>query len=110
MICLSVLLGCSPEENARGNGIKEVDMVAKQFEFTPTEIKVKKGDTVKLKMRAVDVVHGFALPEFGVNEVLPPDEIVEVEFLADIKGEFPYQCSVFCGEGEENMKGKLIVE
>ena len=32
------------------------------------------------------------------------------EFIADKKGEFEMFCSVYCGQGHGQMKGKLIVK
>lgn len=90
--------------------IKEFDITAKQFEFAPSTITVKKGDTVKLHIESLDVTHGFNLPEFGVNENLAPGKTADVEFVADKTGTFTFSCSVYCGSGHGGMKGQLIVE
>ncbi len=58
----------------------------------------------------MDVDHGFAIPEFKVNETLVSGKETVVEFTPDKKGEFAFFCSVVCGEGHRDMKGKLIVE
>jgi heme/copper-type cytochrome/quinol oxidase subunit 2 len=90
--------------------IREIEVTAKQFEFSPNPIRVKLGENVRLKITSIDVTHGFSLPEFGINETLNPNETVSVEFQATKKGEFPFTCSVFCGSGHTGMKGTLIVE
>ncbi len=89
---------------------KEFDMTARQWEFTPSTIRVKEGDRVKLNIKSMDVTHGFAISEFGVNERLEPGKTTTVEFTADKKGEYIFFCSVPCGAGHRDMKGKLIVE
>ena len=71
---------------------------------------MKLGDKVRLKVKSIDVDHGLAIPEFGVNLILKPNELQTVEFVADKKGEFPFFCSVYCGVGHGGMRGKLIVE
>jgi nitrosocyanin len=92
------------------SSVKEFNVVAKKWDFEPSEIKVNKGDTVKLKIESIDVTHGISLPAFKVNENLMSGETVEIEFTADKTGEFPFFCSVFCGSGHGKMKGTLIVE
>jgi cytochrome c oxidase subunit II len=90
--------------------VKEFTMIAKQWEFDPGVIRVNKGDTVRLFVKSIDVAHGFALPDFGVNERLNPEQTVEVEFVADKTGTFTFFCSVQCGSGHSHMNGQLIVE
>ena len=92
------------------SNVVEIDMVAKQWDFTPSTITVNEGDKVKLNIRSVDVTHGFAIFEFGVNERLTPGETTTVEFVADKAGEYTFSCSVPCGSGHGGMRGKLIVE
>ena len=90
--------------------VKEFKMTAKKWEFVPDTITVNEGDTVKLEIESIDVTHGFGLSAFGINENLKSGETVEVEFVADKKGEFTFICSVFCGSGHGAMKGTLVVE
>ena len=90
--------------------VKEFTMTAKQWEFEPSEITVNKGDTVKLHITSEDVKHGFGLPEFGINVDLEPGETVDVEFVADETGTFPFACTVVCGSGHIGMEGQVIVE
>ena len=92
------------------DGVKEFKMTAKQFTFTPDIIEVNKGDKVRLVVTSADVPHGFSIPEYGINERLDPGKPVTIEFTADKEGTFTAFCSVFCGSGHSNMKGKLIVK
>ena len=90
--------------------IKEINVVAKQFSFTPDTIIVNKGDKVKLILTSEDVEHGFAISEYGINEKFSKENSALVEFTADKAGEFEIRCSVVCGSGHSGMKGKLIVQ
>lgn len=92
------------------SGVKEFDMTARQWAFEPSIIRVKEGDRVRLNIKNEDVTHGFAIFEFNVNERLQPGKTTIVEFTADKKGEYTFFCSVQCGQGHRDMKGKLIVE
>jgi cytochrome c oxidase subunit 2 len=101
----------SPTKATLGSSqVMEFKMTAKQFAFDPAVINVKLGDKVRITIKSLDVIHGFALPEFGINQTLEPGKETIVEFTADKKGEFPFHCSVICGQGHTEMVGKLIVE
>ncbi len=89
---------------------KEFSMTAKNWEFEPSQINVDKGDMVKLKIKSIDVKHGFSIPEFNINADLNPGEETIVEFKADKLGTFTFSCSVYCGSGHKDMKGTLIVK
>ena len=91
-------------------GVKEFTMTAFQFGFDPATITVKQGDTVRIKVTSTDVVHSLVIPEYGIDERLPPSEEHVVEFVADKAGEFPFRCGVYCGEEHREMVGKVIVE
>jgi cytochrome c oxidase subunit II len=91
-------------------GVSEFELTAVKYNFTPSVIKVKKGDRVKLVITAGDREHGFKLAAFHIDQRLPKGEAVIVEFTADRTGAFPFQCSVFCGFGHKKMTGQLLVE
>lgn len=106
----SVMPSENPTKVMMESAVKEFTMTAKQWTFDPAVITVKQGDIVKLKIKSIDVVHGFALVDFDVKVNLTPNKEEIVEFVADKKGEFTYFCSVVCGQGHKEMIGKLIVE
>ncbi len=88
---------------------KEFNILAKQWQFSPGEIEVNKGDKVILNIKSIDVTHGVAIPNFGINEVLSPGKEVRIEFIADKEGTFYFSCSVSCGAGHSGMRGKIVV-
>ena len=89
--------------------VKEFKITAKQFAFTPDTIEVNKGDKVRLIVTSLDVPHGIAIKEYDINERLEVGKPTTIEFTADKQGTFTTYCSVFCGAGHSNMKGKIIV-
>lgn len=95
---------------ASTNNIKEFVITAKQFAYSPLEIKVKQGDNVRFRITSMDVTHGFAIPEYNINSKLDPNVETIVNFVADKKGTFTFFCNIPCGEGHKDMKGTLIVE
>ena len=86
-----------------------VQLTAEQFKFTPERIIVKKGENVRLKLTSKDVTHGIAIEAYGIDEEIEPDQTSTVEFTANEAGQFGFHCSVYCGEGHEDMTGTLIV-
>ena len=87
-----------------------INITARQWNYTPSEIRVKEGQTVIFRIKSIDVPHGFVIEEYRINAFLTPGETVDVKFTANQVGEFQYFCNVFCGTGHPNHKGKLIVE
>lgn len=94
--------------------VKVFKIVAKSFEFAPSEIRVKMGDKVRLEVSSADTGagsgHGIAIPAFNVNVKVDVGKSGVAEFIADKKGSYPFFCNVFCGSGHKEMKGTLIVE
>ena len=89
---------------------KQFDITAMKWKFEPSTIEVNQGDVVILKVKSVDVDHGFALSNFGVSESLEAGKEVSIQFTADKKGNFTFFCDVFCGTGHADMKGMLVVK
>lgn len=86
--------------------VENIKVEAKDFEFDKKEIRVKKGDKVKITLHSDDGGHGFAIPAYNVD--IQGNK--SAEFTADKAGTFEYHCSIVCGSGHSQMTGKLIVE
>jgi cytochrome c oxidase subunit 2 len=84
--------------------------MARQFAYEPDLLEVGYGEKVMLTVTSIDVGHGFALPDFGINTKVPPEESVTVIFTADKRGEFRFFNPVYSGSGWRNMTGKMIVK
>jgi heme/copper-type cytochrome/quinol oxidase subunit 2 len=77
----------------------------------PSEVKVKQGEKVTLRITTFDVLHGFGLEDYGIgSEQIYPGKVTEITFMADKAGRFPYECTIECGERHDDMVGELIVE
>lgn len=77
--------------------------------YSLKEIRVKKGDTVRVMATNTKGMHDFVIDEFGVKKELPMNEAVTIEFTANKTGEFIYYCSK-PGHRDKGQWGKLIVE
>ena len=78
--------------------------------FEPDVIHVKKGEPVTLEISSADVTHGFACPDLGIDVTVVPRNPVAIPVSLNAAGEHAFFCSVFCGEGHENMLGRIVVE
>lgn len=77
--------------------------------FSVKEIRVKKGDRVRVTVTNTKGMHDFVIDEFGVKEETPLNEKTVIEFVADKAGTFEYYCSK-PGHRAKGQWGKLIVE
>ena len=91
------------------DGVREINVVASQFDFGPEVITVRQREEVRLLLTTDDVTHGIGLSEFGINARIAAGETTVVTFVADAAGEFTFFCSVPCGAGHGSMTGQLVV-
>jgi len=89
--------------------INTIEVSGSNFKFDPSEILVKKGDTVRIVFTNSDGMHDFVIDEFDARtKVLKDGESETIEFVADQAGKFEYYCSV--GQHRQmGMVGNLIV-
>ena len=91
------------------NGVRVVEVQARQFEFEPERIVVEEGEEIRLLVTSEDVPHGIMIMELDINENLPTNETVAVEFTAPEPGNYHFHCSIYCGPGHDRMHGDLTV-
>ncbi len=77
--------------------------------FSLKEMRVKKGDLVRIHATNTKGMHDFVIDEFGIKKELPMNEEVTFEFTADKAGEFIFYCSK-PGHKAKGQWGTLIVE
>jgi nitrosocyanin len=77
--------------------------------FSPSTLVVHKGDAVKIKIinnvKSEPPNHGFAIPDFKVEEVVNRGETKTVEFTADKAGVFDIKCQLH----PAHVHGQLVV-
>jgi cytochrome c oxidase subunit II len=83
---------------------------AKKYEFSPGEIRLKKGEAVIFELHTADRKHGFLIPDFNIHADIPQGETVRVRWVPPRAGKFAFECNIFCGSGHEDMSGTIIVE
>lgn len=95
---------------AENNAEKVIKITAKKFEYSPNEIRIKKGVPVILELTSLDRVHGFNCPDLGVRADIFPDKISRVRIVPEKAGTYEFHCDIFCGDGHEGMSGTIVVE
>jgi cytochrome c oxidase subunit 2 len=93
-----------------GQEPRVIAISAKRFEFTPSQITIKRGETVTLRVTAEDRDHGLFQKELGLDLTLSPDQIAEATITPQTAGRFIAICDNFCGSGHGNMKMVILVE
>ncbi len=85
--------------------VRELTVVAKKNEwrFAPDEFEVNQGDTIVMTaINEDDYDHGIAIEAVGVSQRMPANSTVTFTFKVTKAGDYPFYCSVPCGEGEVN--------
>lgn len=106
---VAVGLGRGLPATAHQTQTREFEIDASQFHYSPSIIRVNKGDLVVIKFRATDVSHGMSVDGYGVEVHANPGSTRTLEFVADRAGKYQFRCSVTCGSLHPFMIGWLVV-
>lgn len=90
--------------------VREIDLEASRFDWQPEVIHVNRGDQVVFNITSADVVHGFYLDGYQVNQTILPGRTTRVSLTADRAGKFRFRCSYTCGNLHPFVIGELVVE
>lgn len=82
---------------------------ARQFAYSPSELKVNAGDTVTIQLVSADVVHGVYLDGYDISVQADPGRSASLTFVADKPGSFRFRCNLTCGAMHPFMIGRLTV-
>jgi cytochrome c oxidase subunit II len=96
-----------------------VDVTAQQFawsfkypgggDVTSTELRLPLNKSTELKLRSLDVIHSFWVPQFGQKQDAVPGITTHLKITPDKLGTFPVICTELCGLGHALMRSKAIV-
>ena len=113
LLAFGAVAGSRADEQQRHEkSDRVINVVAERFTFVPSQIKLKQGEVVELRIRSLDTNHGFRIRDAGINVIVPKrgKGDARVLFRAQEKGEFPFECSKACGAGHTIMRGRIVVE
>jgi cytochrome c oxidase subunit 2 len=112
LLTLAIVIGVVVAEGAgRAQDARVIDIAAERFAFTPSEIRVKAGTPLEIRLQSDDTAHGFHIVGTDVDIELPKRGrgVATVNFQPRA-GRYTFECSRICGAGHEFMRGVLIAE
>jgi len=102
------------ERVKRAGTVVDIYATLMRSHFTPGEILVNEGDTVRIHLTNIETTenatHTFTVPAYNIQATLDPGEVVNVEFKADRVGSFAFYCAQFCSALHMEMYGWLLVK
>lgn len=97
-VCLACLGSAAAQEPGR-----TIEIHIHRYEFSPSEITVKQGETVRLKLISDHVPHSLLIKELDINQTVTKGKPAEVTLTPKQAGDFHGQCGRFCGSGHGTM-------
>jgi cytochrome c oxidase subunit II len=86
-----------------------IEIKAKKFEFSPSEITLKKGEPVILRLTTADRTHGFLIKPLKIDADIVPGKATDIAVTPEQAGDYTIICDHYCGIGHGNMKVKVSV-
>ncbi|GGH11065.1 cytochrome c oxidase subunit II [Silvibacterium dinghuense] len=95
---------------AAGNplGIDPADEAGRD-DFVSSVLMVPAGREVDLRIRSLDVIHGFFVPAMRLKQNAVPGMLLHVHFTPAVVGTYPILCTQVCGVGHARMQALLRV-
>ena len=85
------------------DGPRRIEITAKRFSYSPSDVTVKKGEPVVLVFHSLDVAHGIKFKELNLQTEIHKDSDGVLSFTPTQTGDFIGHCSHFCGAGHGSM-------
>jgi len=110
-LALALLFLIGRASGGRADGVpRAVEITARRFEFVPSTITLRKGETVTLVVKSEDVIHGLFSRDLKIDTDIDPDKAQELTVTPLKAGKFVAICHHFCGAQHGNMKLTVVVE
>ena len=88
---------------------KVIEITAKKYDFSPSQITLKKGEPVILRLLSADRVHGFMSRPLKIDTDITPGKAKDIAVTPATAGDFTVICDHYCGTCHGNMKMKVAV-
>ena len=88
-----------------------IEITAERFQFWPSEVVVREGEEVELRLRSDDTIHGFRILGSGTNLQVPKrgHGYATTRFTGNRPGRYTFECNRLCGAGHDFMRGVIVV-
>ncbi len=103
----------------RDQNLLSVDVTGQQYEWTfkypdagvtTKELHVPVDRQIDFKMRSLDVIHSFWVPQWRIKKDAVPGITTQAIVTPDKKGDYTLVCTELCGWGHATMRAKVVVE
>ncbi|HKY74089.1 MAG TPA: cupredoxin domain-containing protein [Patescibacteria group bacterium] len=99
----------NPSPTAKQENIIAVSLETGSYYYKPDVIRAKKGQTVRIELKSVSMMHNFVIDELGVAmPITKSGDTSTVEFVASKTGTFEFYCSV-ANHRKMGQVGTLVV-
>jgi cytochrome c oxidase subunit II len=86
-----------------------IEITAERFSFNPSEIRVKAGTPLEIRLTSEDTMHGFHILGTDIDLELPKrGRGVAAVTFEPTAGRYTFECSRLCGAGHAFMRGVII--
>jgi cytochrome c oxidase subunit II len=86
---------------------ESLDVTASKQGYRPATLRLRKGETVRLRLKTSDEEHCFAIDALRLEKRIQPGRVTAFELTPDKAGDYPIYC---CLEPDNDaMRGRLIV-
>jgi cytochrome c oxidase subunit 2 len=86
-----------------------IEIAAERFSFNPSEIRVKAGTPLEIRLTSEDTMHGFHILGTDIDLELPKrGRGVATAMFQPAVGRYTFECSRLCGAGHSFMRGVII--
>ena len=94
--------------NANPLGIDPTDTHGRD-DFVTSRLVLPVNREVDLTLRALDVIHGFAIPQMRIKQNAVPGQATHIHFTPEVPGDYAILCTQVCGMGHYRMLATLRV-
>ena len=105
---------------AREPDIMNIDVYSQQFawnftypddnKFSRGELHVPVDQQIAFRMHALDVIHSFWVPEWGIKKDNVPGITTQAVVTPNKEGTYQLVCTELCGFGHTTMRAEVVVE
>ena len=74
------------------------------------DLHIPIGQSVKINLRSIDVLHDFYIPQFRAKMDMVPGVVTYYWFTPIRTGDFEILCMEYCGTGHYAMRGRILVD
>lgn len=111
LLVAAIVIGAPARRSsaAAAQDVQVIEIVAERFSFTPSQIRVKAGALLEIRLRSDDTVHGFHLAGTDIDIEVPGRGRGEATVMFQPQaGRYTFECSHVCGAGHAFMRGVII--